>query len=135
MYALAQKKNLNFNNGGYSVVSRATTLEIPSGSCNEADIRDLSFKGYVDVQKISIGSNNFKNADRLSLDNLHFLETVSFGSYSFTNYPDGIASNVDRELTISNCTSLTNVTTDSYAFADYGNLNLTGKKENGMMIE
>ena len=126
LYAFAQKKNLNFKNGGYSIVSRATSLEILSGSCNEADIRDLSFNGYNEVKKVVVGSNNFQNADRLTIDNLHFLQTVSIGSNSFTNHADSFGSNVDRELTISNCTSLTNVTTDSYAFSDYNNLSMNG---------
>ena len=34
-----------------------------------------------------------------------------------------------RELIISNCTSLTNITTDSFAFSDYNNLNMTGMRD------
>ena len=126
LYAFAQKKKLSSSNGGYSMISKSKKLEILAGDCNNPDIRDISFHDYNSVTELIIGSDNFQNVDRVSLENLPFLQTVSVGSNSFTNHPDSFGSNVDRELIISNCTSLTNITTDSFAFSDYNNLNMTG---------
>ena len=129
LYAFTQKKNLSSSNGGYSVISKSKKLEIPDGDCNNPDIRDISFHDYNSITELIIGSDNFQNVDRVSLENLPFLQSVSIGSNSFTSHPDSFGSNVDRELIISNCTSLTNITTDSYAFSDYNNLNMTGMRD------
>ena len=128
LYAFTQKKKLSSSNGVYSVTSKANKLQILAGDCNNPDIRDISFHGYNSVTEMMIGSDNFQNVDRVSLENLPFLQSVSVGSNSFTNHPDSFGSNTDRELIISNCTSLTNITTDSYAFSDYNNLNMTGMR-------
>ena len=116
-------------NGGYSVTSKAKKLQILAGDCNNPDIRDISFHDYHSVTELIIGSDNFQNVDRVSLENLPFLQSVSVGSNSFTNHPDSFGSNADRELIISNCTSLTNITTDSFAFSDYNNLNMIGMRD------
>ena len=129
LYAFTQKKNLNYKNGGYSIISKAKKLQILAGDCNNPDIRDISFHDYNSVTEMMIGSDNFQNVDRVSLENLPFLQSVSVGSNSFTNHPDSFGSNTDRELIISNCTSLTNITTDSFAFSDYNNLNMTGMRD------
>ena len=128
LYAFAQKKKLSSSNGGYSVTCKSKKLEILAGDCNNPDIRNISFNGYNSITKMMIGSNNVQNVDRVSLENLPFLQSISVGSNSFTSHPDSFGSNVDRELIISNCTSLTNVTVDSYAFSDYNNLNMTGMR-------
>ena len=129
LYAFTQKKNLIDMNGGYSVVCKSEKLEILAGDCNNSDIHDISFHDCHSVTELIIGNNNFQNVDRVSLENLPFLQSISVGSNSFTNHPDSFGSNVDRELIISNCTSLTNVTVDSYAFSDYNNLNMTGMRD------
>ena len=128
LYAFAQKKKSRSSKGGYSMISKSKKLEIPAGDCNNPDIHDISFHDYHSITELIIGSDNFQNVDRVSLENLPFLQTISVGSNSFTNHPDSFGSNVDRELIISNCTSLTNVTVDSYAFSDYNNLNMTGMR-------
>ena len=128
LYAFTQKKKLSSSNGGYSVTCKSKKLEILSGDCNNPDIRNISFNGYNSITKMMIGSDNFQSVDRVSLENLPFLQSISVGSNSFTNHPDSFGSNTDRELIISNCTSLTNVTTDSYAFSDYNNLDMTGMR-------
>ena len=128
LYAFTQKMNLNDKNGSYSMISKSKKLEILTGDCNNSDIHDISFHDYHSITELIVGSDNFQNVDRVSLENLPFLQTISVGSNSFTNHPDSFGSNVDRELIISNCTSLTNVTTDSYAFSDYNNLNMTGMR-------
>ena len=110
------------------MISKSKKLEILAGDCNNPDIHDISFNGYNTVNELIIGNDNFQNVDRVSLENLPFLQSISVGSNSFTNHPDSYGSNVDRELIISNCTSLTNVTVDSYAFSDYNNLNMTGMR-------
>ena len=129
IYAFTQKKNLNDKNGVYSMISKAKKLEIPAGDCNNPDIHDISFHDYHSITELIIGSDNFQNVDRVSLENLPFLQTISVGSNSFTSHPDSYGSNVDRELIISNCTSLTNITTYSFAFSDYNNLNMTGMRD------
>ena len=129
LHAFTQKKILNSSNGGYSVTCKSKKLEILAGDCNNPDIRDISFHDYNSITELIIGSDNFQNVDRVSLENLPFLQSVSVGSNSFTNHPDSFGSNVDRELIISNCTSLTSITTDSYAFSDYNNLNMTGMRD------
>ena len=129
LHAFTQKKNLSSKNGGYSITCKSKKLEILAGDCNNPDIRDISFHDYHSVTELIIGSDNFQNVDRVSLENLPFLQSVSVGSNSFTNHPDSFGSNVDRELIISNCTSLTNITTDSFAFSDYNNLNMTGMRD------
>ena len=96
------------------------SITIPSGSCNENDFNTLDFSNFVKLESVTIGDDCFEYVSEVKMKDLSYLNSVTIGKNTFTehknSYPTG---DTAKSLLIDSCSSLSQVSIDSFSFSDY----------------
>ena len=115
----------------YTVNNRNTLLSIPwyvtaltviYNSCNEDTITVVDLSPFKFLRSVVIGNSCFKYVQIFSIVGLNWLESVSIGSSSFTNYDGSLKSS---ELKIVNCPQLKRLYIGASSFVRYNGFELS----------
>ena len=71
------------------------------------------------LQSLSIGNNCFEPLAIFSIDGLTSLTSLSIGSNSFTQHPNGFGNDSSKSFHILNCNKLESISIGKYSFSDY----------------
>lgn len=105
----------------------STKLAIPSGGCNEEAIQELRFDGYSNLKELVIGENSFVHTNKVFIEELHELESISVGRGSFgkqSAHSFETSPNTTREIHITDCSHLGTISIDPESFMLYDQLDL-----------
>ena len=115
----------------YTVNNRNTLLSIPwdvtaltvtANSCNEDTINVVDLSSFKFLRSVVIGNSCFGYVQLFSIVGLNWLESVSIGSSSFTNYDGSLKSS---ELKIVNCPQLKRLYIGASSFFRYNGFELS----------
>ena len=94
------------------------TIEIMSvsdNSCNEKEMKELDLSGFVNLRKIKVGDECFKNVKKVNICGLRDLESVEIGSKSFRR--DSVIRG--GSFCLKNCPKLKSLNMGFCSFEDY----------------
>lgn len=127
IYAFSQKNGLRFDDQSYQVYSEADSLMIEPNSCNEEGLTELRFDGYNNMKSLIIGENSFTHVKTVNISAFDQLETIVIGKNGFTESPNSFGETLDKkEFHITNCSSLTSLIVDRFAFSEYSTFDVKG---------
>ena len=115
----------------YTVNNRNTLLSIPwdvtaltvtYNSCNDNNIYVVDLSSFKFLRSVVIGNSCFRYVLAFSIVGLNWLESVSIGSSSFTNYDGSLKSS---ELKIVNCPQLKRLYIGASSFFRYNGFELS----------
>ena len=115
----------------YTVNNRNTLLSIPwyvtaltvtDSSCNDNTITVVDLSSFKFLRSVVIGNSCFRYVLAFSIVGLNWLESVSIGSSSFTNYDGSLKSS---ELKIVNCPQLKRLYIGASSFVRYNGFELS----------
>ena len=83
-------------------------------------VRNMKLRHRPFLKSIVISNNCFSKATTFSIIGLQSLRTISIGSNSFTQHPNGFGNDINKSFHILNCESLESIMIGEYSFSDYG---------------
>lgn len=127
IYAFSQRNGLRFADHSYQVHSKASSLTIEPNSCNEEGLTELRFDGYNGMKNLNIGENSFTHVKTVDISAFDQLETIVIGKNGFTESPNNYGETLDKkEFHVTNCSSLTSLVVDRFAFSEYSVFDVRG---------
>ena len=104
-----------------------TEILFEQNSCSGDEVYEFYMSGYPSLKRIVIKDNTFKNVYSATFKDMDNLIYISFGKDSFTgNYSNTQIYANNSILTITNCTSLTNLLFEERSFLSFRHFNITG---------
>ena len=94
-------------------------IRVESGKCNNAQVNALDLSQYKSLKRIVIGDDAFVNVNEVKMIGLRELESVEIGMNSFTRKKSSYGNDPNRRFYLKDCSSLRQLTIDSYSFSDY----------------
>ena len=82
-------------------------------------VNELDITGLSQLESVVIGDKSFIFVDELKLIGLNKLESVEIGMNSFTRKKSSYGNDPNRRFYLKDCSSLRQLTIDSYSFSDY----------------
>ena len=107
-----------------SIDEATTELSIVSGACNKRP--EITCVNLKVLRSIVIDDNCCRNVAKFVLSNLPSLISVTIGMNSFTGIPNSGGYDSEKEFSISNCESLTQISIGCFSFSDYASFKLEG---------
>ena len=86
--------------------------------CNSESITSFDLSAKL-LTSIVIGNDNMYYTNTFKLDNMLFLESLTIGGNSFTQYKDNHGFNLNRSFHVSNCEKLEEISIGQHSFSDY----------------
>ena len=83
-------------------------------------VRNMKLRNRPFFKSIVISNNCFSKATTFSIIGLQSLRTISVGSNSFTQHPNGFGNDINKSFQVLNCESLESIEIGEYSFSDYG---------------
>ena len=94
-------------------------IRVENGKCNNAQVNALDLSQYKSLKRIVIGDDAFMNVNEVKMIGLRELESVEIGMNSFTRKKSSYGNDPNRRFYLKDCSSLRQLTIDSYSFSDY----------------
>ena len=107
-----------------SIDEATTELSIVSEACNKRP--EITCVNLKVLRSIVIEDNCCRNVAKFVLSNLPSLISVTIGMNSFTGIPNSGGYDSEKEFSISNCESLTQISIGCFSFSDYASFKLEG---------
>ena len=101
------------------VDKRVGVIEVIDGCCNEAGLKELDFRGFVNLRELKVGNECFENVKEVKLIGLSELESVVVGMNSFTKNKNSGDNDPNRHFYLKNCPKLKSLKMGCYSFSDY----------------
>ena len=98
---------------------RSTSMRLYDNVCNSESITSFDLSAMKLLTSIIIGNDNMYYTNTFILDNMLFLESLTFGGNSFTQYKDNHGYNLNRSFHVTNCRKLEVISMGQHCFSDY----------------
>ena len=113
------EKRIEVTSASVLLHNHVEELRVSNGCCNEEGLKELDFRGFVNLRKWSVGNKCFDSVEEVKLMGLSELESVEIGMNSFTKYKNGFGDNPNRHFYLKNCPKLKSLMVGRYSFSDY----------------
>ena len=90
-------------------------MNVSDNSYNEEKLTELDLSGFVNLRKIKVGNDCFKNVKKVNICGLSELESVCIGSKAFGRDDNSKGGS----FCLKNCTKLKSLKMGRYSFSDY----------------
>ena len=96
-------------------------ISVANDSCNGTDVREFDLSVFTSLKSLVVGDDCFANVEKCFLVELHMLQRVKIGRYSFVkddcDTDNGIDTN--RHFRLSDCENMKELQLDGGSFLDY----------------